>query len=119
MDQSYIEALEAAPEPHRPLLGPVPCSRCGAWLEWAGVRWLNAGTQGAHECAAFLQLPEDDAPGGAIVASWVRPTTGLRYQQAHPAAPAWVDRLGAGILWVAALLAAAFALALVARYLGI
>lgn len=132
MDRTYVEALSEAPEPHRVLVGPVPCIRCSAWLEWAGAGWLNAGTRGRHDCAAFLPeqegWPDPDYPGenivpvpagGKIVASWTRPTTGLpAVQQAHRAEPRWLRWLGAGILWLAAGLALAFLVALVARNMG-
>lgn len=118
-DKSYVAALEAAPEPHRVVLGPAPCQRCGAWVDWAGVVWTNAGTKGTHECAPFLQL---DEPEGEVVAEWVRPTTGLApYRMAHPAPeplPAWVHPLGQGLLWVGLLLGAAVAGAMLARAVG-
>lgn len=101
-DLTYVQALEEYPEPHRPLLGPVPCRSCSAWLEWAGVEWLNAGTLGRHQCAVF---EGQDVESEELVAEWTRPTTGLRVRQAHPASEDdWARLLGQGIVWTALVL---------------
>lgn len=118
MDQSYVEALEAAAEPHRVLLGPAPCHWCGAWVEWAGVRWMNAGTRGSHECAPFLTVPSEPE----VVAAWSRPAApSYAVMQAYPlrpVEPAWAQALGAVLLVVAVILAALFVGALAARLLA-
>lgn len=54
-DLTYHEAIASAPEPHEVLLGPVPCSRCGAWVEWAGLEWLALGTTERHDCWPYLR----------------------------------------------------------------
>lgn len=117
MDTSYIEAMEAAGEPHRVLMGPVPCQRCSAWVEWAGVRWLNAGTRGVHECEPFL--PATAEPEPEIIASWSRPApTGYAYMQAFPTShtePPWARALGTVVILATAIVAAAFLGALAAR----
>jgi hypothetical protein len=111
MDMTYREALEQLAEPREVLLGPAPCQRCGAWVEWAGVRWLALGTDEAHECTPYLHPGEEPE----VVASWVRPPV-PPYQQAHQPAPAWLGYLGAGIMWLGATLAVGFAVLLVVRY---
>jgi hypothetical protein len=154
-DLSYLDALERSPEPRVPVLGPLPCQRCDAWLEWMGAAYVNAGTDGVHQCAPFLEgqvaveLAELEAtdPGFAreVVAVWSRetsaewqaawasgierswrprprPPTGLapvRMAHEEQALPSWARWAGAGILWVTACVAAAWAVALVARELGL
>lgn len=142
---SYSAALEAAGEPHRVLLGPAPCQGCGAWVEWAGVEWLALGSQERHSCAPFLagqadalcvhgrqgphategMLPYGDGhcsgpgswwPTTEVVAEWTRPAP-EPYRQAHEALPMWPDQLGTVILTLAALLAWAFVVVLVVRWL--
>ena len=118
MDDTYVEALEGGPEPHRVLLGPAPCYWCGAWVEWAGLGWLNAGTRGSHECAPFLTVPDEPE----IVAEWTRPAP-PRYavMQAYPmrpVEPAWARALGLVLLVLALILAALFLGALAARLLA-
>lgn len=147
-DMSYADAIERANPPRHVILGPAPCHRCGAWVEWAGVEWLALGTDEPHDCAPFLEgqglcihgrqgphsttgmLPYGDGhcsgpgswwPAMEVVSDWVRPTTGLRQAHLEPvpwAEPRWMRTLGAAILWVAFFLAAAFAVALVARQVG-
>lgn len=116
MEPTYVDALEDAPEPHRIIFGPAPCIHCGAWVEWAGVQVLNAGTRGTHECVPFLYVAEE----AEVVAEWTRPTRPrLVVMQAHPAPPtlpSWARLTGACIMIMAATLAVAFAIVLVERY---
>lgn len=119
-DLTYAAALEQAAARPRALMGPAPCQGCGAWVEWAGAAWINAGTEAGepHSCAPFSA----ERPIVEIVAEWTRPTTGLApVRMAHPEPaplPGWVRGLGLGLLWVACLLAAASAGAWVARQLA-
>lgn len=118
-DLTYTAAREAAGERGAIRLGPAPCMRCGAWVEWAGVAWLALGTDEPHECWPYLGggVPEPE-----IVAEWTRPTTGLpAYRGAHPMPPelpAWVLRLGTVLLALALGLTAALAGAALARWLA-
>jgi hypothetical protein len=127
MDRTYREAvLEATADGRR--TGPMPCQRCGAWVEWNGTTMLNAGTDGAHECWPFL--PPDGIPPEEreLIADWTRPTrpvaprSGLpRVRMAHPAEayeePPWVAVVGGVVFGLAAMLAVAFAVVLIDRYL--
>lgn len=55
------EAAEAATV-DRVVLGPAPCSTCGAWIEWLGVGpWVALGTTEAHDCSAYLRAAADMA----------------------------------------------------------
>jgi hypothetical protein len=81
-DLTYDEALERSGGalPHEVLLGPVPCGRCQAWVEWAGVGWLSLGTTEPHDCWPYLAELE-------------RRAAGLPALQPVPApVPRWVDR---------------------------
>lgn len=99
-DLTYREALGAA-APSRVVLGPAPCITCGAWVEWAGVAWLNAGTDGEHDCTPFLE----DVVRSVVVAEWTRPTR-RPYLMAHPAptlTPRWLQvALALAVLTIAA-----------------
>lgn len=143
-DMSYADALERAAE-RQVILGPAPCHRCGAWVEYAGVEWLALGTDEPHDCRPYLEgqglcihgkrgphsttgmLPYGDGhcsgPGSwwpemEVVSDWVRPTTGLHRAEPLEVEPRWMRTLGAGILWVAFFLALAFIVVLLARHAG-
>lgn len=101
-DLDYATALERAEPPHVVLIGPAPCQGCGAWVEWAGVDWLNRGTGGRHECAPHIA-------GRSQLAGR------LSRDQAHVVAPVagatlprWARYLGAGVVWISIALALAF-----------
>ena len=38
------------------VLGPAPCTTCGAWVEWLGAGpWVALGTATPHDCGPYLQ----------------------------------------------------------------
>lgn len=106
-DLSYDEALERAEPPHEVLLGPVPCGRCGAMVEWAGVQWLAIATTEPHDCWPYLR-----ATSRPPMAHRVVPPPRSYGAQAQPVVPAWMERsepalwLAVGVLVVLAILAA-------------
>jgi hypothetical protein len=96
-DLSYDEALERSGGalPHEVLLGPVPCGRCQAWVEWAGVGWLSLGTTEPHDCWPYLagQLTDPRLHQAHPMDELERRAAGLPALQPVPApVPRWVDR---------------------------
>lgn len=42
------------------VLGPAPCSTCGAWVEWLGVGpWVSIESHEPHECEVYLRGQAD------------------------------------------------------------
>jgi hypothetical protein len=117
IDPTYLEALEATEPPHRVLLGPVPCKRCGAWVEYAGVELLALGTVEPHECEPYLPVRGLQHAGEPLAAVLSRQAAGLEQPQALPQLmPWWADRLALAALVVAVVgVAAVAALALLPR----
>lgn len=105
-DLTYRQALGASAG-EVPILGPAPCQGCGAWVDWAGAAWVNAGTDARHACGPFLTERQPE-----LVASWTRPSP-APYRMAHPMRPAWQRRLEAAG-WAACILIIAAAVGLVA-----
>jgi hypothetical protein len=120
IDPTYLEALEATEPPHRVLLGPVPCKRCGAWVEYAGVELLALGTAQPHDCEPFLSLAGlhyGERPAAEVMSLlW----SGRLHEEQVPQQvllmPWWADRLALAALVVAVVgVAAVAALALLPR----
>lgn len=57
------------------VLGPAPCKRCGAWVEWLGVGpWVALESHEPHDCGPYLvALARHAITAGKLqVARWPR-----------------------------------------------
>lgn len=75
LDRTYDEALRAAAPPRVVILGPAPCQRCGAWVEWCGVEWLALLSDEPHDCGPYLEAQLRTA---ADLSAWQMPTAMAR-----------------------------------------
>jgi hypothetical protein len=132
-DLSYTEAVEAARG--AVALGPVECSTCRAWVEYAGGAWVGVGSDQLHECAPFMAgvaTAEELAEGMRATSEPVLTTLGAlsrgagpalaRYQQAHELPepePEWVAATWRPVAVIATLFVAALAVAALARWANI
>jgi hypothetical protein len=130
IDPTYTAALEAALR--RPVLGPVPCHTCGAWVEYVQGAWVALTTDELHDCGPFIEARADlgrlelSEPGRrALLASlleqpprlrrpprWRRQMAHLRYRE-----PRWVALTARLVYAVALVLGVALVIEAVARYL--
>lgn len=111
IDRTYTEALAAMEPPRVVILGPAPCQRCGAWVEWAGVDWLALDSDEVHDCAPYL--------AGQVLL--VRESLGPSAEAAYHLFVAEEERLGkagAALFVAVALVALAFVVELTWRYYG-
>lgn len=100
------------------VLGPAPCTSCGAWVEWLGVGpWVAIESHEPHDCGPYLEARArwGVTAGELQVARWPADVPSFIGAATAPE-PEWFGRLGTVIYVVVALAAVLFAALLAARH---